>query len=168
MRHKNHVMNGACHGLPACTPSPLHHSAWPLLVPASFVCAVRAFHLCFLLHHVRSTLHQSRWCMTARVLACSAWIRGADRFELLALLFLPGCLAALERMCMLIFDEIVLKKNLTYDPAHDVVHGFTDDGVERTSTLQIEPWLLCCLKFPGGAFSPLRYWSVHTSITSSV
>lgn len=33
------------------------------------------------------------------------------------------------------FDEIALKKNLAYDAAHDVVHGSTDDGTERSSTI---------------------------------
>lgn len=36
-------------------------------------------------------------------------------------------------VCTLVFDEMVLK-NLFYDVAQDVVHRFTDDGSERTST----------------------------------
>ncbi|KAM7313996.1 hypothetical protein ISCGN_003781 [Ixodes scapularis] len=40
-----------------------------------------------------------------------------------------------DRVCTLIFDEMVLKKNLAYDVTQDVVQGFTDDGIERTSTI---------------------------------
>lgn len=40
-----------------------------------------------------------------------------------------------DRVCTLIFDEMMLKKNLAYDVTQDVVQGFTDNGVERTSII---------------------------------
>lgn len=40
-----------------------------------------------------------------------------------------------DRICTLIFDEMVMKKSLSYDVAQDVVLGFTDDGSEQTSTI---------------------------------
>ncbi|KAG0421701.1 hypothetical protein HPB47_002422 [Ixodes persulcatus] len=40
-----------------------------------------------------------------------------------------------DRVCTLVFDEMVLKKNLAYDVTQDVVQGFTDDGIERSSTI---------------------------------
>ncbi|XP_070381046.1 uncharacterized protein [Dermacentor albipictus] len=40
-----------------------------------------------------------------------------------------------DRVCTLMFDEIALKKNLSYDAGEDIVHGFADDGIERSSSI---------------------------------
>ncbi|XP_049516658.1 uncharacterized protein LOC119437561 isoform X2 [Dermacentor silvarum] len=40
-----------------------------------------------------------------------------------------------DRVCTLMFDEIALKKNLSYDAGQDIVHGFVDDGIERSSNM---------------------------------
>ncbi|XP_037518321.1 uncharacterized protein LOC119395100 [Rhipicephalus sanguineus] len=40
-----------------------------------------------------------------------------------------------ERACCLVFDEISLKRNLQYDPKEDVIHGYVDDGRERTGSV---------------------------------
>ncbi|XP_072142984.1 uncharacterized protein [Dermacentor andersoni] len=38
----------------------------------------------------------------------------------------------MDRACVLIFDEMSLKRNLQYDSRHDVVVGYTDTGTERS------------------------------------
>ncbi|XP_070378637.1 uncharacterized protein [Dermacentor albipictus] len=40
-----------------------------------------------------------------------------------------------DQVCTLMFDEIALKKNLSYDAGEDIVHGFADDGIERSSSI---------------------------------
>lgn len=73
--------------------------------------------------------------------------------------FIPGIMSSIstktqswnarDRVCILVFDEMALKKNLAYDVTQDVVQGFTDDFIERTS----EPWLSYSLVFLRGGFS---------------
>ena len=36
-----------------------------------------------------------------------------------------------DRVCSLIFDEVILKNNLSYDVTQDLVQGFADDGTAR-------------------------------------
>ncbi|KAM7282946.1 uncharacterized protein ISCGN_000143 [Ixodes scapularis] len=91
---------------------------------------------------------------------------------------IPGVMSSIEsqtrswnardRVCTLIFDEIVLKKNLTYDPAHDIIHGFTDDGVERTSTIADRALVVVLSGISRRWVQPLAYTVGHTSTPSSV
>lgn len=43
--------------------------------------------------------------------------------------------ALTDKACCLIFDEISLKRNLQYEPKEDIIHGYVDDGRERTSSV---------------------------------
>ncbi|XP_040357043.1 uncharacterized protein LOC115328397 isoform X5 [Ixodes scapularis] len=91
---------------------------------------------------------------------------------------IPGVMSSIEsqtrswnardRVCTLIFDEIVLKKNLTYDSAHDIIHGFTDDGVERTSTIADRALVVVLSGISRRWVQPLAYTVGHTSTPSSV
>ncbi|KAM7290809.1 uncharacterized protein ISCGN_027398 [Ixodes scapularis] len=58
-----------------------------------------------------------------------------------------------DQVCNPVFNEMVLKKNLPHDVTQDVVQGFKDDGVKRTSTIPDQPWLPYSLVFLKGGFS---------------
>ncbi|XP_042147120.1 uncharacterized protein LOC121836326 isoform X3 [Ixodes scapularis] len=91
---------------------------------------------------------------------------------------IPGVMSSIEsqtrswnardRVWTLIFDEIVLKKNLTYDPAHDIIHGLADDGVERTSTIADRALVVVLSGLSRRWVQPLAYTVGHTSTPSSV
>lgn len=91
---------------------------------------------------------------------------------------IPGVMASIksqtrswyarDRVCTFIFDEIVLKKNLSYDVTHDIVHGFTDDGAERTSTIADRALVVLLSGISKKWVQPLTYTIGHTSTPSSV
>ncbi|XP_042143062.1 proteoglycan 4-like [Ixodes scapularis] len=73
-----------------------------------------------------------------------------------------------DRVCTLIFDEIVLKKNLSYDVSQDVVHGFTDDGYEQTSTIADRALVILLSGVSRRWVQPVAYTIGHTSTPSTV
>lgn len=42
---------------------------------------------------------------------------------------------ARDRVCILMLHEIALKKSLSNDTGQDIVHGFVDNGMERSSNI---------------------------------
>ncbi|XP_054934481.1 uncharacterized protein [Dermacentor andersoni] len=73
-----------------------------------------------------------------------------------------------DRVCALVFDEIALKKNLHYDVARDVVHGFTDDGAHRTSTIADRAMAVLLAGVSKKWVQPVAFTIGHTSTPSSV
>lgn len=73
-----------------------------------------------------------------------------------------------DRICTLIFDEIMLKRILSHDAAQDIVHGFTyavGEGMSSTAD--------CALLFVLSGISrkwvqPLAYAAGYTSASPSV
>ncbi|XP_040068228.1 uncharacterized protein LOC120841401, partial [Ixodes scapularis] len=73
-----------------------------------------------------------------------------------------------DRICTLVFDEMILKKNLSYDVAQDVVLGFADDGVERTSSIADRAQVFLLSGVSRRWVQPVAYTIGHTSTPSSV
>lgn len=71
-------------------------------------------------------------------------------------------------ICTLIFDEMVLKKYLSYDKAQDVVLGFRDDGSEWISTIANSAMAVLLTGISRKWVQPVTYTIWHTSTPSSV
>ena len=62
----------------------------------------------------------------------------------------------------------MLKKNLSYDRAQDLIHGFTDDGNERTSTIADRALVVLLSGVSRRWVQPVAYTIGHTSTPSTV
>lgn len=75
---------------------------------------------------------------------------------------------ARDRVCTLIFDEIILKKNLSYDAGQDVVHGFVDDGMERSSTIADRALVVLLAGVSKRWVQPVAFTVGHTLTSASI
>lgn len=71
----------------------------------------------------------SRWLQHIRVEP------GLNRYMIMLLEARVKNLNEIDRECVLLMDEITLKKGLRYCKMRDIVVGYTDDGVERTAVM---------------------------------
>lgn len=68
-----------------------------------------------------------------------------------------------DRVCTLVFDEIVLKKNLAYDAGHDIVCGFADDGTERSSNIADRAMVVLLAGISRRWVQPVAFTIGHTA-----
>uniref|UniRef100_A0A131YK61 Transposase n=1 Tax=Rhipicephalus appendiculatus TaxID=34631 RepID=A0A131YK61_RHIAP len=72
-----------------------------------------------------------------------------------------------DRVCSLIFGEVILKK-LSYDVTQDLVQGFADDGTARTPDIADRAMVVLLAGVPRRWVQPIAFTIGHVSTPGSV